>query len=135
MNAGVFSSRTQAICRVRGRSTSDLSLWNEASVDRPVGDRLAFPRFGGAEDGVADFGGAVAVCEGGAVGVDVVVPGDGVEEGADFVDEGVFPAEHVSLRPPPVPEGVLGLGDEDGAEALVAVAVLELVEALKVEGE
>ena len=32
--------------------------------------------------------------------------------------EGVLPADHVPLRPPVLPEGVVGLGHEHGAEAL-----------------
>ena len=62
------------------------------------------------------------------------------EEVADFVGEGVFPADHVALRPPGVHVGVLGFVDQDPAEALFAdrqrgVQEAEFVEVFQVEEE
>ena len=67
--------------------------------------------------------------------------GDGVHQVAGLVDEGVLVAEAVARRPPGLQVGVVGLGDEDAAEAGAAwpgsrvVVEGELVEALQVEGE
>ena len=49
--------------------------------------------------------------------------------------EGVLPSDDVAMRPPVLPERVVGFGDEHGPESLVALGVLQLVQALKVEGE
>ena len=53
--------------------------------------------------------------------------------------ERVAPADDVAGRPPEIPEGMVGLRDEDGLEAAGAVAVraedLELVQPLHVEGD
>src|SRR5688572_9961136 len=56
--------------------------------------------------------------------------GDGVHQVAGLVDEGVLVAETVTGRPPGLHVGVVGLGDEDAAEAgvgagLPVVVVLE----------
>jgi hypothetical protein len=106
------------------------------ALQAAVGDRLARPARGGAQHGVAHLGGAVAVLERGAVGGDVGVVADGGEQVVQLVDEGVLPADDVAVGPPVLPEGVVGLGDEHGAEALrggagagVGVVDLQLVEA------
>src|SRR6478735_2567249 len=108
----------------------------------PVGQRLARAIVGGAQHRVADLRGAVAVLEGRAVRPDLRVLADRREEVVDLVDERVLPADHVPLRPPVLPEGMVGLGHEHGAEALgelagrgVAVVDLELVQALDVKAQ
>src|SRR5919107_2322625 len=65
---------------------------------------------------------------------------DGEQEVADFVREGVLPADDVALRPPGVQVGVFGFAYEDPAEALLArgrrgVKEPEFVEVLKVESQ
>ena len=73
-------------------------------------NRAAGP--GGFDDRVADAGGSGAVGEGGAVGPDPVVAGDGADEVRPLVGEGVVPPEPVPGRPPVGGEGMLGLGHE-----------------------
>src|SRR5918999_3303332 len=84
---------------------------------------------------VAHLGGAVAVLERRAVRGHVAVVPDGGEEVVQLVHEGVLPPDHVAVRPPVLPERVVGLADEHRAEALGALRELQLVEALEVEGE
>src|SRR4051812_6249590 len=98
------------------RGSADHSHWQ--LVLGPVRDRLAARALGGAQHRVADLGGAIAVLERRAMRRDVRVLADRREEVVDLVDEGVLPADHVALRPPPLPERVVGLGDEHGPEAL-----------------
>ena len=43
---------------------------------------------------------------------DWLVVGDGVEQVGDFVHEGVLPTDDVTLRPPVLPPGVVGLGNK-----------------------
>src|SRR5215213_5452410 len=59
-----------------------------------------------------------------------------------LVHERVLPADHVALRPPVLPERMVGFGDEDGAKALrprpgrrASDMDLELVEALEIEAD
>src|SRR3954463_660501 len=68
------------------------------------------------------------------------VVADGCEQVVQLVHERVLPPDDVALRPPVLPERVVGFGDEDGAEALRArpgcragEVDLELVEALEIE--
>src|SRR5881628_3748287 len=70
------------------------------------------------------------------------VVADRGEQVMQFVHEGVLPPDDVALRPPVLPERVVGLRDEDGAEALrlrpgcrAGKVDLELVEALEIEAE
>ena len=59
----------------------------------------------------------VAVLEGRAVGGDIRVVDNGIQQVMDLVDEGVLPADDVAVRPPMLPEGVIRLGDEDIGKA------------------
>src|SRR4051812_7943275 len=122
------------------RANADHSHWQ--LVLGPVRDGLAARAVGRAQHRVADLGSAVAVLERRAVRGDVGVVADRTQEVVDLVDERVLPADHVPLRPPVLPEGMVGLGDEHRAEALrelsgrrVRVVDLELVEALDVEAQ
>src|SRR5437899_7881121 len=83
-----------------------------------VGDRLVAARLGGPEHRVADLRGAVTVLEGRSVWPDVGVARDRIEHVMDLVHERVLPPDHVAVRPPPAPEGVVCFRDEDRAEAL-----------------
>src|SRR5918999_2700217 len=89
----------------------------------------------GPEHRVADLGGAVAVLERGTVRGHVAVVPDRGQEVVQLVHEGVLPADHVAVRPPVLPERMVGLGDQHRPEALGALRVLQLVEALEVEGQ
>ena len=88
------------------------------------------------EDRVADHGVAISVYKVSADGRDLFVVHNAVEQMCDLVHKGMFPADHMPLRPPVFPPGVIGLGNEHVAEALglfwfVANPVdLELVEPL-----
>src|SRR3954453_4040358 len=64
------------------------------------------------------------------------------KEVVQLVHEGVLPPDDVALRPPVLPERVVGFGDEDGAESLrprsgcrAGEVDLELVEALEIEAQ
>jgi hypothetical protein len=62
------------------------------------------------------------------VGVDRGILGDGYQEIANFVDEGVLPADDVPGRPPCLDVGMTRFGYEDGAEALGVRGVISRIE-------
>src|SRR4029079_12838682 len=101
----------------------------------PVGDDLTAAGLARANDRVADLGRPIAVLERRPVGGDIAVAGEGREQVMDLVDEAVLPADHVPMRPPPLPERVVGLADQDRPETGRPLRVLELVEPLEVERE
>ena len=69
----------------------------------------------------------------------ITVVYDAVEQVGDLVDEGVLPADDVAVRPPVLPERVMGLGDQHLVKALrlfgrvIDPEHLQLVEALEIE--
>src|SRR5215207_5341809 len=101
----------------------------------PVAHGLVGALLGRPQHRVADLRRAVAVLQRRPVRRDVGVVPDRREQVVQLVHERVLPADHVPLRPPMLPERVVGLGHEHGEEARVALGVLELVQALEVEGE
>ena len=82
-----------------------------------IGHGLARALLGRAQHRVAHLGGAVAVLERGAVRRDVAVVADRRQQVVQLVHERVLPADRVPLRPPVLPERVVGLGDQHRAEA------------------
>src|SRR5207344_1719349 len=119
--------------------------WNASTTDRSqreitglasVAELLALAALAGADDRVADLGGAIAVLERRAVRPDRRAVRDCVEHVPELVHERVAPADDVAGRPPELPERMLGLGDEHRREPACAAAVaedLDLVQALHVE--
>ena len=136
--ASATSTSTPA-ARSRSRRNANSSPFvSSVPISRTVGHQRystvsRAPGLGGAQHRVADLGGAVAVLERRAVRRDVGVVADRRQEVVDLVHERVLPADHVALRPPVLPERMVGLGHEHGAEAGVALGVLQLVEPLEVE--
>src|SRR5205823_7979732 len=61
---------------------------------------------------------AIAVLEGSTIRRYLLVVNDRVEEMGDLVDEGVLPANDVTVRPPVRPERVICFGHQDIGEAL-----------------
>ena len=61
-------------------------------------------------------------------GLGAAALGDGVDQVAGLVDEGVLVAEAVARRPPGLQVGVVGFGDEDAAEAGVRAGLRAVVE-------
>src|SRR5450759_554252 len=107
-----------------------------------VGDVLAAAGRGAPENGVAYLRCPVAILKGRAVRSDRAIFGNGRQEMVDLVDEGVLPADHVTGRPPVLPEGVLCLRDQDGAEPVasslgvrIVKSHLQLVQPLQVKGD
>ena len=95
-----------------------LKSYLQPASDSAVRDRLPAAGLARADDRVADLGRAIPVLEGRTVRRDVAVAGDRGEQVVDLVDEGVLPADDVPVRPPPLPEGVVCLADEDRAEPI-----------------
>lgn len=73
------------------------------------------------QDGIADGGVDVTIAEGGSDGIHGFVVDDAVEQVGEFVDEGVFPANDVTGRPPIFQPRVLRLGDENVGKPLRSV--------------
>ena len=85
---------------------------------------------------------SVAILEGRTVRSDRPVFGDRRQEMMDLVDEGVFPADHVTRRPPVLHEGMRCFSDQDGAEPVagslgvgVVKGDLQFVQALQLKGD
>src|SRR6266849_3879599 len=81
-----------------------------------IADRDGGALAGGVGNGVADYGGAVAVFECCAVGRDGFVLGDALEQVRQLMNEGVLPAEDVAGRPPVLHERVLRIRNEHVGE-------------------
>src|ERR1700694_5789661 len=81
--------------------------------NRPAPTSLRRP-----EDRVAYLRSAIAVLERRSMGSDLLVLRDAIDEVMQLVDHGVLPTEHVAVRPPPQPEGVVGLLNEHSSDPL-----------------
>src|SRR5688572_12040388 len=87
-------------------------------------DLDAFPFSRGRVDRLAQDGRAVSVLEARLSFRYGTLLDDRLEEVAPLVHEAVLPAEYVSRRPPLGQERVLGLGDENVAEAAEGFALV-----------
>src|SRR5207248_5816230 len=72
----------------------------------------------GVKDRVTDHGGAIAILERRAVGSDLAIVDNRIQQVIDLVDEGMFPADDMSLGPPVLPPRVKRLADQHIGKAL-----------------
>src|SRR5207302_1873029 len=77
---------------------------------RAVADLFPSAALARAQDRVTHLGRPIAILEVRAIRPYVSAGGDRLQKVVDLVHERVLPADDVAVRPPPLPEGVRGLG-------------------------
>ena len=94
-----------------------------ASIVLDIDSSAALGRF---QNRIADDGIAVTIDEGGAIGRDLIVIDDRLEEVMEFVNEAMFPADDMPLRPPVFPIGMVRLRHQNIVESLRRIRALAL---------
>src|SRR6478736_5327614 len=123
-NSGLYPTGMKRVTIDPSAQIPRLVFMSSASFSS-VFDPLFLSALRGAQDRVADFGGAIAVLERRAVRRDLVLAGDRAQHAPVLQCEGVAPADQVAGRPPvaadPLDAERAAIGDPELIEALQVV--------------